>query len=206
MNGPPAFLFAATQVRLRRFTYILSGGGGGRAEAEKRVGRHSSTVPVADLSSPPRGSWSPKCQAQVGVLICSPLSWLSAHSHCFEGISGKPAPESTTGSHWGWKTHAAGAPKWRSQELSACLPPALSCSGCSPIHSVVPHDAKSGQRAYLRQINQQSQVVSRLETICLGSVLSTVSRQKPRQIWMSWTEPKEPGELSRSTPSRKICV
>lgn len=69
-----------------------------------------------------------------------------------------------------------------------------------------PHDAKSGQRAYLRQINQQSQVVSRLETICLGSVLSTVSRQKPRQIWMSWTEPKEPGELSRSTPSGKIYV
>lgn len=50
MNGPLAFLFIATQVRLRRFTYILSWG---RAEAEKWVARHSSTVPAANLSSPP---------------------------------------------------------------------------------------------------------------------------------------------------------
>lgn len=136
-----------------------------------------------------------------------PISWLSAHSHCFQGESWASLSHSQHRVHTrDGKTHAAGAPKWRSQQLSACLPPSLSCAGCSLIHSVVPHDAKSGQRAYLREINQQSQVESRLETICLGSVLSTDGRQKPGQIWMSWTEPKEPGELSRSTPSRNICV
>lgn len=72
----------------------------------------------------------------------------------------------------------------------------LSCIGCSqkkrPLrscltHSVVPHNAKSGQRAYLCQINQPSQLVSCLETICLGLALSTDCRQ----VWMLWREPNE---------------
>lgn len=50
VNGPLAILFAATQIRPRRFTYILSWG---RAEAEKGVAGHSNTVSAADLLSHP---------------------------------------------------------------------------------------------------------------------------------------------------------
>lgn len=113
---------------------------------------------------------------------------------------GHPESQSIPGTYWEWKTHAAGATKWHSQQLSACTPPvtkrALSSQKQRPLrscltHSVVPHNAKSGQRAYLCQINQPSQLVSCLETICLGLALSIDCRQKPRQVWMSWREPKE---------------
>lgn len=58
-------------------------------------------------------------------------------------------------------------------------------------HSVVPRNAKSGQRAYLCQINQPSQLVNGLGAICLGLALSADCRQKPRRVRTSWTEPKE---------------
>lgn len=123
VSGPFVPLFIVTQVWLRRFTYILSWGG---AEVVNGVARGSSSVPVVTHFFLLEGPGPPKRQAQEGAPICCPISWLSAHSHCFEGILGKPEPQSTPGSHWERKTHAAGATKWHGQQLPACLPPATS--------------------------------------------------------------------------------
>lgn len=68
---------------------------------------------------------------------------------------------------------------------------------------VVPCNAKSGQRAYLCQINQPNQLVSCLETICLGLALSTDfggKKKKPGRFGCRGRTPKELDLKGRPDP------